>query len=339
MKAKSFLLKTQAILFALFLLAVICPFKSFNSYAYSNESKTFGVAGGSFTFTNSSVSTFSTSNWWISVDRWGSKFTVNVIKNNSTPHTYKSTRFAFVDFKDKNGNIVQRYNIYQDNPYIAVSKTSVVIDSLDSRSEQFTLTYNCPYTVKSSDSSVRLSLAYEYSPINNGGNNPLSYGKSNTVTVYVYSLHSPNYSDIKRTANIQLKYSYTGAVSTTITATQYPIFTGNSKYSCTTTSKGGTISIGIPKINNRKSQVCQVSNFNLPVASFLETKYLIFDYDKTPKSGYYASGDVKYSATGDLSLDSESEGGTFTISKDGKTMTLKVTVKGGKTESYKYKLS
>jgi len=339
MKAKSFILKIQAIFCAFLLLAVMCPVKITNSHAglFPKETtRNFNAEGGNYVYTNPLASTYKVSASWISVSRPNSYSFKITIPASNTAYSVKSSRWGYVDFQNKNGKNIYRVYINQDNPYITASVSKVSIGIMASRSDTFTFTYNCPFSVSSTNSNFSLCLNSDGYQLGNGGSYQ-EYGKVKVVSVYVNARGGVNTSGYKKNGTIKLNYKEKAIQ--TINVSQAPSFTQKSKYVCTD-SKGGTINIGIPK--NGEDKICVASNFNLPIAARINRKKLKFEYDKKPDEGCYASGTVYGNRHEELDDDKDwyqDEIGTFTISKDDGTMTLKCKNSNGNTVYYTYKLS
>jgi hypothetical protein len=338
MKAKSFVLKAEAVLCAFILLAVMCPLRITNTQAYTTDSKYFNAGGGTCGYYNRSVSSYSKSASWISVSCSGyGNFNIRVSAH-TTPYTFRSSRWGYVDFKNSKGTVLRRITINQDAPYITASRSSVSLGALDTKSVGFTFTYNCPFTVSSSN--------YEFGLYNgsgdklgNGGSYS-SYGQSRTVNVTVRAINGANYSGSKKYATISLKHRATGKVVKTISVTQN---TFSGKYVCSN-SDGGTITVGAPANGSRK--LCDATGFNVPIAT-MEKKNLVrnklkFSFDSSPKKGYASSGTVYGCIHEELSDDPDwyqAELGTFTISSDRTTMQFTFKNAANSSTTYTYKLS
>jgi len=193
---KNYLKLIITFLITLLTFTFVMPIKNMDgitAFAYEQKYEYFNVNGGSFKASHSNARYYSCSANWVSVTGDGSnrgdsyKITIKPSTDLSSTLKRRSTSF---DLLDSNKNVIRRYWIYQENPYLRYSVTSLSLKS-DYDCKYITVYYNCPFSINTinntKNSACTISASPNYYGIITG------YGKSQSVTIAVKTI-MPNMS-------------------------------------------------------------------------------------------------------------------------------------------------
>ena len=152
-RSNSGLKKVIAVLCVMFMIAgmiVSLDIKPLKAFAATSASYTCSYDGGTTSYYNRSVSSFSSSASWISVKCTGyGSYTVNINRSYNIS-SVKSSRFGTVTFKNGK-NVLHTIYIYQTNPYLCLTSTKIVVPNYENGTAYFNVTSNVQFSYWTDD--------------------------------------------------------------------------------------------------------------------------------------------------------------------------------------------